>query len=743
MDSPFAYLCSMHFQSAICRFILLNLLFWGVPTTAQELIPLGQWRQHVATARATAVSSCDSKIWYVAGGALFKYEADELRQYGPAENLPASPVVALACQGEQVLLAHQNGTLSLLQNERAQVLTTLSQLADTRAAAKLIFVGNQVFALLENGFAAISKNPFAVKELYNNIGLEASAIVASDLLFQNGTYFLASPAGLFAATENTNLNDWQNWRQLLQKPVTSLAAAENEEELYLATPQGISLFLVDEEKEAAELALPLVRQLLAISTTEVLALAGDEVLEISRNAGELKATPLATAPLSEPQQIAALPAGLAIADQAQGLVLPTQVLVGPGPLSAMPTDLYYGNNSILAFEAETGNGFSVFSKGEWLKFGGVGQQVPFNSALSAAAYAPMLEAWLLATRQGLFAYQTAEQQVVRLPLNGFSFPLSRSLSYTDFSALAVSPSGEVWAAVRQPENGFPLYVRTTDGAWQQVPLQLPEAQLIAVLAAAGQGLVYLADELGSGLVVVNAQGQHRIFTSSGSGLNTLPSNDINALHLDRNGALWVGTAEGIATIFAPQAGLTDTQVQPVQPIFKDAPLLSGEFITAITSDAGNRKWMGTRNGLFLFSATVQSLLAEFTTANAPLPANEIQSVAVHLPTGEIFVATTSGLISYRSASSSESVAEKVRVFPNPVPEGFSGQIGLSGLPTDALFKISDSNGQLVYEGQAAGNTASWDGRRQDGTAVAKGVYLIYAGTELGQERVVGKLLLLR
>ena len=95
-------------------------------------------------------------------------------------------------------------------------------------------------------------------------------------------------------------------------------------------------------------------------------------------------------------------------------------------------------------------------------------------------------------------------------------------------------------------------------------------------------------------------------------------------------------------------------------------------------------------------------------------------------TGEVFFSTEKGLISLRSESTQgNSDFSEVLVFPNPVKPDYSGPITIKGLITDAVVKITDISGNLIYETVALGGQAVWDGKSFDGQKAHTGVYLVF------------------
>jgi len=77
-----------------------------------------------------------------------------------------------------------------------------------------------------------------------------------------------------------------------------------------------------------------------------------------------------------------------------------------------------------------------------------------------------------------------------------------------------------------------------------------------------------------------------------------------------------------------------------------------------------------------------------------------------------------------------------------VREGYDGYIAIKGLVNNAQVKITDINGTLVYTAKAEGGQAIWDGKNFSGRRAHTGVYLVFAATENGSEKIVTKILII-
>lgn len=231
------------------------------------------------------------------------------------------------------------------------------------------------------------------------------------------------------------------------------------------------------------------------------------------------------------------------------------------------------------------------------------------------------------------------------------------------------------------------------------------------------------------------------------------SNETYCIVEDQDGSIWIGTSNGIAIFYNPEQVFDNTSFFPASriklPRLDDDDgladyLLNGESIYSLAVDGGNRKWIGTgTSGVFLMSADGLTTIHHFTTENSILPSNNIRKIALDPITGEVFIATSKGLVSFRGdATQGEDVYEHVKVFPNPVREDFTGTVSISGLVPETNVKITDITGNLVYETKSNGGTAAWDAKNFYGERVGTGVYMIFCSNEDGSLSTMTKILVI-
>ena len=317
--------------------------------------------------------------------------------------------------------------------------------------------------------------------------------------------------------------------------------------------------------------------------------------------------------------------------------------------------------------------------------------------------------------------------------------------------------GNVWFTNFFSNN--PLQVRLADGTFVAMDLgdDLTSSDNVGELMVTRDGYVWVILPRGGGLLVLdpnetpaNTSDDDWRFLNIDADHGGLPSNYINSLEEDLDGEIWIGTGSGPA-IFYRSAALFENDYETTASqilILQDGNyqyLLETEEVTSIQIDGGNRKWIGTSgSGIYVLSDDGLTIERQLSTENSPLPSDNILDIAINQASGEVFIATTRGIISYLGeATNWDSEMENMFVFPNPVDAYHEGPITIDGLAFESTVHVTDASGRVIAVVESMGGRAIWDGRLSDGALAPYGVYLIFATNADGKTSATTKLAITR
>ncbi len=318
------------------------------------------------------------------------------------------------------------------------------------------------------------------------------------------------------------------------------------------------------------------------------------------------------------------------------------------------------------------------------------------------------------------------------------------------NGLAFDKSGNLWINNSLIKNG--LKELKKDGQWQSYSLD----GILVKSTDTSMGRLII-DNNGTkwwctntdGLISFNESTNKFKKISLGSDKGNLPSTDVRAIAVDTRGALWIGTKLGLRVLSNVSNYLTEDKLNSNAIIILEnnlaQELMYEQSITDIVVDGANNKWIGTADsGLFLVSPDGQQTIHHFTATNSPLPSNSINDIDINSGTGEVFIATAKGLVSFKgNATGANEDLNNVFVYPNPVRPEFEGTVKIAGLLDKANVKITDIEGNLVYETTSEGGTIEWDTTAFGKYKVASGVYMIFVAAKDGTETKVKKLMIIR
>ncbi|GAB3913413.1 two-component regulator propeller domain-containing protein [Larkinella knui] len=709
----------------------------------------GTWLTHPSFLSAQTLAAVQNKIYCASENGFFYYDpaANEATRLSRDDGFSESGISQLFYLADQkrLLIGYRSGTIDLLavtDTGEPGNLTTITLIRDaaqiqgSKRINQLTRAGNDAYLACDFGIVVLDVARAEVRDTYRNIGPGGTPVTVYATALANDSIYASTSRGLLAArfAPTVNLAFFGSWKTVSLPPGTSVKSVVGvTNRLYAALPgQGVA------ERQGGRWTvikpLPTITGLLS-TATEWIATAPDELQRVS---GVLMQNAL----LGEPKEITEAAGSFWVADSLSGLLRITgtavQAVSPDGPASDVFQRLVSSPSArILALPGgftddlkplRRRRGFDQFQAGRWQNF--LTPALPTDFV--TAAYNPVDQRTYLGSFGGGL-WSTTNPNPAEVVNRVF----------TTISSLAVDPNGDVWLATPTLDFGrATIQVRRKNGQFESFT---PSRGDIQQLIIDDNGFLWmrLSTYNGGGMQVFDPATKRTRLLSDQSGEGSLPDRNVRSLVKDRDGLIWIGTDNGVAVFDNPSAVFTAT-VNAYRPVFDRRRLLSGESVTALAVDGGNRKWIGTGNGLYLFNEDGTVLLNAFTADNSPLPSSQITDLAIEPASGDVFIATPNGLVSYGgTASEPAPVFAGITIFPNPVRPDFGGLVSIRGLVENTVVKIMDAGGQLVYETRSQGGTATWNLRDYRGRSAETGVYFVFAITADGKEGMAGKLAVVR
>lgn len=406
-------------------------------------------------------------------------------------------------------------------------------------------------------------------------------------------------------------------------------------------------------------------------------------------------------------------------------------------------------------------GYYIYKDGTWRNYNRntssamAGTETVFTVGMNDSSY--YLGSW----GKGIIKHHKSDNKITRYDRsNSNLIGISAAPNYVVISGLDSDLENNMWAVSYDAE--FPLYVqlngkeewtpfrgRAGSAKYYRLFIDSFDHKWISLITNTNSGLGLLVMDTGD---AQDPNDDTFVKLTSNQNNGNLPDEKVNAFVQDKNDEVWIGTARGIARFIFPEfiveGSAEERQAQWL--INEDTTavsryLLRDVNVTAMAVNDANQKWIGSENqGLWLLNAEGTRIEKRFTAANSSLISDNIKSIEINNETGEVYIATDLGLVSYQDIpKKAVHKMDKLKVYPNPFQYGKNTQIVIEGLSDATRIKILGVDGFVVNELETHGGRVSWDGFDYNGNKLGSGVYFVVAYTGRGREKGIGKVVIIK
>ncbi len=708
---------------------LLSFLYMMIHCLPAQNIPVGTWRNHADYSNSELIAQLDNKIFTAGTNGLFYYDQEDesintISTTTGLTGLQITAIYAIADEGI-LLIGYEDGTIDIIDRELNISSFQLIRNADITGSKRInsIFHQNNT-TYLGTGFGVVlfHSREKQLIDFYSNLGASGNPLAISHIQSDGNLLYLSTSEGLLTGSLNAevNLKDFQNWERnpiSTTEEIPLLKTVVYDENIIAIASNAIVYQLLNEEWDTLYQSTESINNLL-ISNNELWLLANNKAYQFNNNSFEA---------IFIGNEINALNdfisegSNFFIASGSEGLLKVTgsnaQSIIPQGPKSK-PTVLKQIEAFTFTLNEEV-PGFSYFLNGRWSYVGTINNNpLPLFKDLTLDLSTG--NAIFLAENEGLYSWDSETIS---------SLPTTPALGDNDWCALATDQQTNIWLLGRSENNEWVTYNYTNDILFT---LDLSPATQINDFEILFNGDLYFATN--NGVYVTNSDNSASRMLNSTVGNGNLPSNLITDLSIDLSGNLWIATANGACFFTNFQGVLAEQSVDVLRPILEGFFLFDEIRVNQISFDGGNRKWMSTRDGLWLFDENINENLLHLRRSNSPIIEENITQISINPLNGEVFMASSNQFLSYRTdATSAFNTHSTVEVFPNPVNFARDNSVTIRGLAYNNEVMITDLAGNLIHKGKANGGTFSWNLSNYSGFRVKRGVYIVFSVNEDGTE----------
>ncbi|MBL4707575.1 MAG: hypothetical protein JKY48_03945 [Flavobacteriales bacterium] len=765
------------------KFKLLTLLAIVQLQLFAQLKPIGSWTDHLPYQKGTSIATDGVRIFAGTKTGLFTYNTDDnsISKYSKVNLLSDVEIskMAYSNQYKTLVIVYANANIDLIINDRVVNVPFIKLSDEKKQVNEIKIINNLAYLSTIYGISVIDIVKKEIVDTYK-FGINGNDINVNSCEVLANTIYAATNSGLFLASQNTNLLDFNSWSKVPYRTnkefkklwqtnshINAVYGTSGTGDTTIKFDNNLSFTFLNQLSNTSYISLDQAGENTYIFNTsdktfflDTLNNVTKELNKSNLNLRVIGSTMTHDGKLFDINTYTPLLARSSTDGSILSYIRPS----GPFEASIFDIDIVNGNLWAVAggVDGTYNNRFQFvriynYNGVQWTSY--LNTEPSLDGLFDAVSVTINPEnennvffgTWV----RGLIEYRNKKPFITYKDTNtlyedrfGSTVPALRirealkSDKWLGVGESAFDKEGNLWMTNTYQKNG--MAVRKQDGSWFSYdfsPFYSADETTLYDIEVDDNGYKWVVLAKDNSIIVYDDNGtiedisdDRSIKLSSEVGKGSVPGGRGIKIEKDNDGLMWIGTSDGIAVHFNP-SGVFDGDRDFDRIIFFDGEnnevVLKNSIITDIAIDGFNRKWIATENsGVLLLSEDGKETIFKFNEDNSPLISNAVNAIAVDDKSGEVYFATSKGLVSYRAeAISGSEDLTNILVYPNPVRPDYKGQIAISGLINNSTVKITDISGRLINELKSQGGQVLWNGNNFEGRRASTGVYLIFISGE--------------
>lgn len=745
----------------ISLLIIINLL--GINLYSQ--LGVGEWRSHLTDTETKIINGDKQYVYCANNNGILVYSLSEnqlIKNINKLNLLSDIDISTINYNAENNLLSigYNNGLVEFYQNDNVYTIEDIKLTGSysNKKINSILVVNKKAYLATNFGIVVINVDKLEIADTYI-IGDNATEIMVTDLIFYNNRFYASTENGIYQSDEITyNLSDFKHWNKIninpKEKKYTDLILFNNAiiASYYdeLTSKYKVVSFTNTTSEIVGNLddvtSLKSYDNHLYIATGKNLLIYNTNynLTEEIKNYNEIEA---------HINDVFYVEEKLFLADQDYGLLLKEYnqftFLSNEKPLTNNVSDI-----SIEKGKVAIAPGINKFSKPEFYIFenqkwtnysNNFFSDLYASFALDMVKINPSNTHHLFCIDKDKGILEIKDNKIV----NYHTLPNGSNVNIGD---ACFDSQNNLWVVYNYTPNCLGVLNTNKDAAFKYYSINaLAGLTNKRELIIGENDYKWILSDDGISVFIEDVYNEEsnqynyvNFYPETSEG-NTI-TQTLYTIELDLNNSLWIGSDKGLLLssstndLFTTKKLITDrVYIEENNSLHY---ILDEDIITCIKTDGANRKLIGsTYGGLFILSNNADKIEQNFKFDNSNIISNTIKNIEIDHISGEVFIATNKGLVSYRGkATKGAENFDKIYVYPNPIKENYYGDITIANVMENSNIKITDISGNLVFETTSKGGQATWDGKNFRGQRVKTGVYLVFCSNSDNSQTTVTKLL---